>query len=646
MANLRFKFQACFLPPRAILMVAALSRAANTCGVFLLAPFCVLGEKARAQIEFESTETAPMNTKKQPLADRLRRSIVVAIVAALLVLFALSPATLAQSIPAAERLPADTLFYLQWRGLSLQSDAAKKNHLLQLWGDPDFAAVRVAIAMAFQRSVAAKGNSPSAADIMSFLSLLDNSAIVGFTVPPASSKPSQGSDVASRVASFVVYDATGKDDLIRKLKKIAEVNGKDDAIVRSYDFGGTSVEVRTEKETSYSARAANYFIASNRKEVIEDLIARYRAGDKPSTSVVQLAEYQAIRPYMDPDAAVSFFGRVPDLNKLIPSDPKSRQIAAVIKNLHIEKIHALGGSASFNGEATRFRYAFLGDTSPGSLFDLVGSSTASFKTQPVVDSGPIFSIYRFDLAALYQSIRGAAAASLPPDKAGSVAMFEGMAQNYLGMPVADALALFTGEIASLTTFAEDGSAQRTFAVTIQKKQDVLRVLRATLAAMIVAEDTSGDTTYLDLSFPYRDSATGQQRRSFYYVAVTPDIVFAAQRKAALRIAIERFGGKSSGAAHDPELVRMRSLLPEKLSALSVADMSRISWDKVLANFDKQLTDAAKQSTDASKQQAPPSEPQFDWMKLIKPEVLSRHLHGMVSGCWKDSNGVYCDSYLQ
>ena len=587
-----------------------------------------------------------MNTKKRPSANRLRHSIVVAIVAALLVLFALSPATPAQSIPAAERLPADTLFYLQWRGLSSQSDAAKKNHLLQLWGDPDFAAVRVAIAMAFQRSVAAKRNSPSAPDIMSFLPLLDNSAIVGFIAPPASSKPSQGSDVASRVASFVVYDATGKDDLIGKLKKIAEANGKDDAIVRSYDFGGTSVEVRTEKETSYSARAANYYIASNRKEVIEDLIARYHASDRPSTSITQLAEYQAIRPYVDPDAGASFFGRVPDLNKLIPSDRKGQQIAAVIKNLHIEKIHALGGSASFNGEATRFRYAFLGDTSPGSLFDLAGSSTASFKTQPVVDPGPIFSIYRIDLAALYKLIRGAAAASLPPDKAGSVAMFEGMAQNYLGMPVADALALFTGEIASLTTFADDGSAQRTFAVTIQKKQDVLRVLRATLAAMIVAEDTSGDTTYLDLSFPYRDSATGQQRRSFYYVAVTPDMVFAAQRKAALRIAIERFGGKSSGSAPDPELVRMRSLLPEKLSALSVADMSRIPWDKVIAIYAKQLTDAAKQSAGASNQSNPPSEPQFDWVKLIKPEVLSRYLHGMVSGCWKDANGVYCDSYLQ
>ena len=587
-----------------------------------------------------------MNTKKQPLANRLRRSIVVANVAALLVLFALSPAATAQSTPLAERLPADTLFYLQWRGLSSQPDAAKKNHLLQLWGDPDFAAVRVAIAMAFQRSVAAKGNSPSAADIMSFLPLLDNSAIVGFTVPPASSKPSQGSDVASRVASFVVYDATGKDDLIRKLKKIAEANGKDDAIVRSYDFGGTSVDVRTEKETSYSARAANYYIASNRKEVIEDLIARYRAADKPSTSIAQLAEYQAVRPYMDPDAAVSFLGRVPDLNKLIPSDPKSRQVGEVIKNLQIGRLHVVGGSASFNGEATRFRYAFLGDTSPGSLFDLAGSSTPSFKTQPVVDQGPIFSIYRVDLAALYKSIRGAAAASLPPDKAGSVAMFEGMAQNYLGMPVADALALFTGEIASLTTFAEDGSAQRTFAVTIQKKQDVLRVLRATLAAMIVAEDTSGDTTYLDLSFPYRDSATGQQRRSFYYVAVTPDMVFAAQRKAALRIAIERFDGKSSGAAPDPELVRMRSLLPEKLSGLSVADMSRIPWDKVIAIYAKQLTDAAKQSAGAANQSNPPSEPQFDWVKVIKPEVLSRHLHILISGWWKDANGVYFDSYIQ
>ncbi len=237
------------------------------------------------------------------------------------------------------------------------------------------------------------------------LPLLDNSAIVGFIAPPASSKPSQGSDVASRVASFVVYDATGKDDLIRKLKKIAEANGKDDAIVRSYDFGGTSVEVRTEKETSYSARAANYYIASNRKEVIEDLIARYHASDRPSTSITQLAEYQAIRRYVDPDAGASFFGRVPDLNKLIPSDPKGQQIAAVIKNLHIEKIpRARRQRQASTVKTTRFRYAFLGDTSPGDLFDLAGSSTASFKTQPVVDPGPIFSIYRIDLAALYKLI--------------------------------------------------------------------------------------------------------------------------------------------------------------------------------------------------------------------------------------------------
>jgi heme O synthase-like polyprenyltransferase len=36
----------------------------------------------------------------------------------------------------------------------------------------------------------------------------------------------------------------------------------------------------------------------------------------------------------------------------------------------------------------------------------------------------------------------------------------------------------------------------------------------------------------------------------------------------------------------------------------------------------------------------------DYFNLLKPEVFFRHLHAAISGWWKDSNGIYFDSYIQ
>jgi len=51
-----------------------------------------------------------------------------------------------------------------------------------------------------------------------------------------------------------------------------------------------------------------------------------------------------------------------------------------------------------------------------------------------------------------------------------------------------------------------------------------------------------------------------------------------------------------------------------------------------------MAEAAKGST------TPP--PSFDWLQAVKPEVLTRHVHNGISGWWKDSHGIYFDSYIQ
>src|SRR6202050_5865553 len=176
-------------------------------------------------------------------------------------------------------------------------------------------------------------------------------------------------------------------------------------------------------------------------------------------------------------------------------------------------------------------------------------------------------------------IREAVLAAVTPQQAIGFTSAEALAQGFLGMSVTDALQLFTGEVASQLSFTEDGDSQQMFALTIQKPQDVLRLLRAGLAKMIAAEDTSGDTTYLDLSYPTHDPTSGQERRSFYYLAVTPQFLIVAPRKAMVREAVARINGKpaadSAGSIFsDTELTHLRLLIPEQLSGIGGGDLTR------------------------------------------------------------------------
>ncbi len=175
-------------------------------------------------------------------------------------------------------------------------------------------------------------------------------------------------------------------------------------------------------------------------------------------------------------------------------------------------------------------------------------------------------------------------------------MGEAMAQSFLGMPIEDTLKLFTGEITSVTSYSEDGAPQALYAVTIQKPEAVLRILRAVAGRMITAEDSAGATTYLDVAYPYRDPVSGTQRRKFYYAAVTPNMILVAPRKAMLRQAASLLAspaGAPAGALANPMYQQLRTRLPQNLTALSAADLTQIPWDKLAANLETQLEQGAK-----------------------------------------------------
>jgi len=548
----------------------------------------------------------------------------------------------AQMAPIVQRLSPNTVVYVGWRGSKSLADAQQKNHVLQLIHDPAFASMWAAAAASFQQHVPKSADPAAAASLLpDVASFLDNPLVFGVVMNSSKATAETADKSDSPFASFMVYDAAGKADLIQKWKTAAAANSKAPAEVTKYDFGGTSVEVRTQgKSVSYSAQAGNYFVFSDQKNVVEDLITRFRSAGAPVTSLAQTPDFTQARRYVGESAALEYFVRVPDLSQWNPTEKNSKSMLQIAKGVHLEKIHVMAGGVSFDGEATRMRGAVLGDTSPGGLFDVAGASSARFQAQPLVEAGSAFSMSRMNYAAIYQVIRGALFANLEPSQAAQIDALEGAAQGYIGMSIPEALSLFTGEFASTTSYSDDGTSEQVYAATIQNPDAVLRVLRAVIGTMIVNEDSSGPATILDIAYPYTDPVTRQSRRKFYYAAVTPQMLIVAPRKALLRGAMQRVtpeaADPAAGVFANPQYAQLRSHLPEKLSGLGGADLSQIPWQKLLQNFVNQISQAANQTNGAK----PPD------LSSLKLDTISNYLHISLSGWWKDANGVYFDSYIQ
>lgn len=578
-----------------------------------------------------------------------------AILAAALAATSLGAGTLrAQTSEIVPRLPANTVAFVEWAGTGALSGAAQQNHVLELASDPGLAPLWLGLAEDFQKSRQNGKAPPPPLSLPEIASLLQNPAAAGIIeIPRAADGATTAGKAAAPAAMFVVYDASGKTAIIDKWENAAEAGGPKAATVTHFDFGGTTVEARTrDKETTYSAMAGHYFVASSEKPVIEELIARFGgSGARPPDSLAQRPEYAEVRKFIGTGGAFDYFARVPNLKEWMPANEKDKNRAAakLLAGLHLDKVQAMGGSVSFAGEAMHVRGAILGNTLPESPFDFAGASEAPFRTLAIAGGAPEFGASRVNLGAMYRLIVGAVTSVLPEERAASLQAAQGMAQGFLGMPIPDALDLFTGELAAASTFSEDGTQQRVFAATIQKPDAVLRILRAVLGPMTLAEDTFGDATVLDIAYPYRDPATGLQRRRMYYVAVTPQMLLVAPRKAMLREtlgALSAAGGAAApvtGVFASPEYAPMRARLPEKLSGLGAEDLTQIPWNALWQNFERRLEQSARRPGPASRAA---DSADFNWMKLVNPDVIPQHVHMAVSGWWKDTNGVYFDSYVQ
>jgi hypothetical protein len=314
--------------------------------------------------------------------------------------------------------------------------------------------------------------------------------------------------------------------------------------------------------------------------------------------------------------------------------------------LHTDTIKVACGSLNVSGEAARMRFAVLGDTTHGGLFDFVGSSQDSFATLALAPAGSTFQGSRIDLAALYLTISRALVASLPKEQSENVTRMESFGEMALGMPIADAFHLFTGEYASIRPELGEDMSSGLFGATIRDPDKLVSLISHVLGTSVTTEDREGDTTFLTISMPYKDPKTQAVRRRFYAVAIAPGFLVVGPRKAPVREALARAANASgpkstAGLAGDPSLIRVRGTLPQNLSGFGYADLTHVDWSKIKASFAPQQEFKIQGGYGNSK---PPTG--AGPLDALDPAILSRYLHLTYSGMWKDSSGVYFDSYVQ
>src|SRR5262249_19851148 len=226
---------------------------------------------------------------------------------------------------------------------------------------------------------------------------------------------------------------------------------------------------------------------------------------------------------------------------------------------------------------------------------------------------------------------------------------ETMAQTRLGMPVADALALLTGEFASMQSSPTMDTNRQVYFLGIHNKPQVLKLIHTLVGERVSGEHNEGDATFLKVSLGGTESGAGVAQWNFYNVAVTSNAILGATRADALRQLLAQRPQNAAGFAASPQFQAARSKFPTNIDGVTYIDFQKFDWpglkDHWLKEARKSTTTTAK-SLNGQKATAAPPVAIPAWLEQIDPQVFARHLHSASAASWKDAKGFHFEQWLE
>jgi hypothetical protein len=535
-----------------------------------------------------------------------------------------------------------------WHGYP-SAEVRKNNSVFALWDDPQFAAARTSFLDAMLNQTRSQKGNPtwSREDFDKAVALLDNPFLVGYVRQPESQAAAKAPAAAAKTTTpapawsggFFLYDRSGKEQLLSKM--VAQLRGGESDIPKLTELtvaGVRSLKVERKSGITYWAEFGKYAVGANELSVFEQIL-NFANGKPGGSFLCSSAAYQEAKPLLG-GGVLEFFLAVPSAEQIAANFPPNAtaQIRLLFSSLKIDSLHSVAGRVSLEGARSRLHGAILGDTAPGSLFDV----WADGQTNPVslgylTPETIYYGETQINLLGIYKTLK--AAFTQPGSSPGA---FEKMAETRLGMPLPDALGLVTGEIAYVQSSPILDEKEKIYLLGIRDKPNALKLTRTLMGDQISSERTEGDTTYLKISLHGGQSSAGVAQWNFYDLAMTPNTLFGSYKSAGLH-KYAAMAPASPDPAQFKNLLAARAQFPEKLNGFSYFDFQKVDWPGLRAKWVADTKKAAQsaKTTDTAKQSMKLS----DWLNQVDPEVFPRHLHSMTGASWKDAKGVHFDEWL-
>ena len=553
------------------------------------------------------------------------------------------------------QLPQRTMFYLIWRGAPSPSER-NANSLLALWDDPDFASVRSTLAAGMLASSDKESSQPKLTpqELGEFASLLENAFTLGYIQDPRehrSATTPAGAKPPAWDGMFFVYNRAGKEALLSKAILRMRSAEKETPRISQVTLAGVPVlKIENKTNSTYWAENGQYAVGAGEAAVMEEILNRLENSSPQAPSLAQSAAYQESRPVVG-SGVLEFFLRVPDLKELIPaSNPGPFQAQKLLDAARLDAVHSIAGHVTLDGPRTHVQAAILGDTAPGTPFDIwANGQTASASLAFAPAETISYTSGHLNLLGIYDMIKRIAHDAFPAGQQGNADLIDIMAQQRFGMPLTDALGLFTGEFASMQTSPSLDSAKQVVFVSIRNKPNTLKLLRAIFGEQLTSERNEGDATLLKISLRGNQGSAGVAQWNFFQVAVTPDMVIGASSIDTLRetLAYRANASTTAGLASLPQFQANRGSTPPNLIGLSYFDFQKVDWQAAKDHWlqDGKKPQVAKGVAGIGTTSTDPSKIP-DWVSQVNPQALSRHLHTSWSASWKDAKGIHWDQWIE
>ena len=552
------------------------------------------------------------------------------------------------------QMPANTTFYFVWRGQP-SAELRKTNSIAALWDDPGFAPVRSSVTNAILKSSEEKSpeNRLTRQQIEEYASLAENAFVLGYLSDPQKKRPEASKDSSAANAKpwngiFFVYDRAGKEAILSKAVLSLRSSEKEVPQLSQMTIAGVPVlKVQRKTSTTYWIEHGKYAVSANEPAVLEEILGRLAGKTSSAAALTDSPAYQEAHSVLG-SGQVEFFLRVPELKNLAPDAAAGGfRMQPALEALKLDAIHSVCGRVLMEGTKTRIQAVALGDTGPGSLFDIWDKGSATPAALNLVPADAVsYSDTQINLAGLYDIVKRIAASVFSAGQHSNVNMLEMMAQAKLGQSISSALALFTGEFASLQTSPSLDNNKQIYLAGIRDKPGALKLIHTLFSDKIASERAEGDTTFMKISAGGSSSAAGTAQWDFYHLAATSDYLVVGSRLEAVReVLAKRPQAAGAGLASVPEFQAARAQFPATINGLGYFDFRKVDWPALKARVvaEASKTPAASRSAGAAKSTAPPTP---SWMLDVNPEVFARHLHVASSASWKDAQGLHFDQWIE